>query len=334
MTARDARAWKLQRERRAWRRASRTTRGWCVAAVLAAISACATQEAVDGVALASPPLAERAAFGAFTYGGVWHGMEPVLLLEADLGRRLDVVHWFMNWDHAFEPSMVASVAAGGRVPLISWQPMRQDLADIAAGRYDDYLRSWALGVRASPGLIYLRPFPEMNGDWVPWNGDPQALRTAWARMTEVFAAEGVANVRWVWSPNVTDWPRSEANRMELYYPGDEHVDVLGLSGYNWGETRPDIGWRSFETVFAAGYDRVTALGPQPLWLAEMASTDVGGDKAAWVRDMFASRAFPRIAALIWFDERKEADWRLRSAPEVVRAFQQALGGAPGAAATR
>jgi hypothetical protein len=183
-------------------------------------------------------LVEHAAFGAFTYGGVWQGMEPVVRLEADLGRRLDVVHWFMNWDHAFDPRMVEAVEAGGRAPLISWQPMRQDVADIAAGRYDDYIRSWARGVRASPGLVYLRPFPEMNGDWVPWNGDPDALRSAWVRMTGVFAAEGAGNVRWVWSPNVTDGPRSDDNRMELYYPGDDHVDVLGLSGYNWGETRP------------------------------------------------------------------------------------------------
>jgi beta-mannanase len=259
-------------------------------------------------------------------------MEPVVLLEAELGRQLDVVHWFMNWDHAYDPRMAAAVAAGGRAPLISWQPMRQDVRDIAAGvlrRRPPQLGPG--GARASPDLVYLRPFPEMNGEWVPWNGDPDGLRAAWIRMTEVFAAEGADNVRWVWSPNVTDQPRTEANRMERYYPGDAHVDVLGLSGYNWGETRPYIGWRSFETVFATGYERITALGPQPLWLTELASSDEGGDKAAWVRDMFASTAFPRIAALIWFDEHKEADWRLRSAPEVVEAFQAALGSGRGAA---
>jgi mannan endo-1,4-beta-mannosidase len=335
MTARGARARNRQHDPRAWRDTRRAACAWWVAAVLATTSSCAAQDAIGTLAVETPPpLVEHAAFGAFTYGGVWQGMEPVVRLEADLGRRLDVVHWFMNWDHAYDPRMVEAVAAGGRAPLISWQPMRQDVADIAAGRYDDYLRSWAQGVRSSPGLVYLRPFPEMNGDWVPWNGDPDALRVAWRRMTGVFAAAGADNVRWVWSPNVTDGPRTADNRMELYYPGDDHVDVLGLSGYNWGETRPTIGWRSFETVFATGYARITAVGPQPLWLTEMASSDEGGDKAAWVRDMFASTAFPRISALIWFDEHKEADWRLRSAPEVVRAFQEALGVAPMEAGAR
>jgi hypothetical protein len=322
--------------RRSPRPLVRVARALSTLLAIALTGACATLDTMTVVRESGPrPLAEHAAFGAFTYGGVWRGMEPVVLLEAELGRQLDVVHWFMNWDHAYDARMAAAVAAGGRAPLISWQPMRQDVRDIAAGVHDDVLRSWAQGVRAaSPDLVYLRPFPEMNGEWVPWNGDPDGLRAAWIRMTAVFAAEGADNVRWVWSPNVTDQPRTEANRMERYYPGDAYVDVLGLSGYNWGETRPYIGWRSFETVFATGYERITALGPQPLWLTELASSDEGGDKAAWVRDMFGSTAFPRIAALIWFDEHKEADWRLRSAPEVVEAFQAALGSAPTVAAQR
>jgi hypothetical protein len=279
-------------------------------------------------------LAEQAWFGAFTYGGVWQGMEPVVRLELELGRGLDVVHWFMNWDHAYDPAMAEAVLAGGRFPLISWQPMQQDLHDITAGHHDDYLRSWAQGIKNAPGPVYLRPFPEMNGDWVPWNGDPQALRDAWTHLTTLFANEGTHNVRWVWSPNVTDEPRTEHNRMENYYPGHDHVHVLALSGYNWGDTRPYIGWRSFEEVFAGGYARVTAIGPQPVWLTELASSDAGGDKPAWVRDMFASTAFPRIAALIWFDEDKEADWRVTSDADVLRAFQDGLGVSPMSAGLR
>jgi len=45
-----------------------------------------------------------------------------------------------------------------------------------------------------------------------------------------------------------------------------------------------------------------------------------------VREMFATAgsAFPRLEALIWFDEHKEADWRIASRPEVVSAFREAL----------
>jgi hypothetical protein len=334
MDATRARTLPVVRRSAAPRRGGGVWRAFALAVALVAPGVAFGQEAAEVPARGGAPLADHAAFGAFTYGGVWHGMEPVLRLETELGRPLAVVHWFMNWDHAYDPSMVDAVAAGGRVPLISWQPHRQDLRDIAAGRHDDYLRSWARGIRDAPGTVYLRPFPEMNGDWVPWNGDPAALRRAWVHLAALFEREGADNVRWVWSPNVSDEPRTEANRMEHYYPGHEHVDVLALSGYNWGDTRPHIGWRTFEGIFAPAYDRLTALGAQPIWLTELASSDAGGDKSAWVRDMFASTAFPRIEALIWFDEDKEADWRLTSSPEVVRAFQDALGVAPIEASVR
>jgi hypothetical protein len=278
--------------------------------------------------------------GAFVPSGVWQDLAVLLELEARVGRPFDVAHWFTSWDHAFDHDPVHALLAAGRVPLISWQPHHQDVRDIAAGRFDDYIRGWARGVRGAPGPVYLRPFPEMNGEWVPWNGDPDGLRAAWTHMTALFAAEGAHNVRWVWSPNVTDEPRTDANRMENYYPGDAHVDVFGLSGYNWGDTRPYIGWRSFAEILSTPYGRLTALGPQPVWMTETASSEEGGDKADWIRDMFATDGFPRLEAIIWFNEAKEADWRLESSSAALDAFATAVGElgdgprSPGALAAR
>jgi hypothetical protein len=307
-------------------RAARALRtiGWVAA--LVATTACGAQEPPEVLAAvpSEAPLASYVHFGAFTYGGVWGGMEPVVQLETALGERLAVVHWFMSWDHAYDPTLVAAASTGGRVPLISWQPMHQSLHDIAAGHHDDYLTTWAHGIRDAHDPVYLRPFPEMNGDWVPWNGDPQALTAAWTHLTTLFEREGATNVRWVWSPNVTDEPRTEANRMEHYYPGPDHVDVLALSGYNWGDTRPYIGWQSFEEIVGLAYGRLTALGPQPVWVAETASAETGGDKAAWIQGMFATTAYPRLEAIVWFNMHKETDWRLESSSASLDAFRAAL----------
>ncbi len=274
----------------------------------------------SGVELAARPVK----FGAFTYGGVWRSMEPITDLETMLGRQLDIVHWFMNWDHRWDPALVADATVPGRTAMISWQPHRQPVADIAGGRYDPYILSWALGVKAFGGPVYLRPFPEMNGDWVPWNGEPAMMVAAWKRMALIFERAGADNVRWVWSPNLTDSPRTADNRMEAYYPGNDYVDVLALDGYNWGTVRSWSSWRSFDDIFAEPYRRITAVGPQPLWLAEIASAAQGGDKAAWVRSMLASTAFDRLDAIIWFDEQKHADWRIDSSPAVVEAFRAGL----------
>ena len=294
--------------------------------VLVALSACSGRDDVSDApaALIDAAPAGTVLMGAYAPSGVWHGLAPLRALEARVGRHFDVAHWFTSWNFDFDPVPVHDVLSTGRIPLISWQPTDLPVTAIAAGDHDDYVRSWARGVADAPGLVYIRPFPEMNGEWVSWNGDPATFRRAWRRVAGIFTAEGASNVRWVFGPNVTDEPRSEANRMEHYYPGHDVVDVLALSGFNWGETRPDIGWRSFEQVFERGYARLTELGPQPVWLAEIASSELGGDKAAWVRDMFASTTFARLQAIIWFDEDKEADWRVTSSPEVVAAFREAL----------
>ena len=314
------------------RRGRFALRATAAACALTLLVACADVEVPQPPAVEAP--AGGLLVGAFVPAGVWQDMAGLRALEREVGRPFDVAHWFQSFDDPYDPNPLRNVAEAGRVPLISWQPMTQSLHDIANGHHDPYLRTWAQGIRDTHTPVYLRPFPEMNGDWTPWNGDPQTLRAAWIHLTTLFEHEGAHNVRWVWSPNVTDEPRTEANRMEHYYPGDDHVDILALSGYNWGDTRPYIGWRSFEEIFAGGYARLEALGPQPVWIAEVASTDVGGDKAAWIRDMFATTAFPRMEAIVWFDEDKEADWRVTSAPEVVAAFQESLGLAPMSAALR
>ena len=299
----------------------RNAAAWCgVVLASLALVACADLTPPPAAGDAPPSLT---LLGAFVPGAVWDELDGLEELEGALGRRFDLAHWFTSWDHAYDPVPVDAVLGSGRVPLITWQPHNQDVRDIAAGMYDDYLRTWAHGIRGAGGVVYLRPFPEMNGDWVPWNGDPEGLVAAWHHLTELFAREGVVNVRWVWSPNVTDEPRTEANRLERYYPGADQVDVLALSGYNWGGTRPHIGWRSFEEIVAQAYPRLAALGPQPVWVAETASSEVGGDKATWIRELFDTDRFARLEAVVWFNERKEADWRLESSPSSLAAFREA-----------
>lgn len=287
------------------------------------ISACSSLEPSPQRAPSTPtapPIGERD-IGAYIRGGVWQGFDAIDQVEAAIGHTFAINHWFTNWDNEWEDELVAAVLERGSVPLISWQNHAQPVERIAAGDYDAYIKSWAQGVERAGAEVYVRLFPEMNGDWVTWHGNPEALIAAWQRIATLFQMEGASNVRWVWSPNVTDWPRTEANRMENYYPGDAYVDVLALDGYNFGNTRDWSTWRSFEAIFEAPYERVSTIGPQPVWLAEVASAERGGDKGEWVSDMLSSRAFPRLKALVWFSEHKGADWRIESSAASLTAFR-------------
>ncbi len=273
-------------------------------------------------------------FGAFTrdapYGG---NVDAVESLQSALRRRVDIVNWFQNWSahpgtdwvSQVQPGVLGAVTGSGRAPLLTWEPWdpaagadqpRFRLRRIVAGDFDAYIAGWADALRDSGHEVYLRPMHEFNGDWYPWGagvGDntPDLYVAAWRHLHDIFAAHGASNVRWVWCPVPHSVPDTPQNALERYYPGAAYVDVLSLDGYNWGSDKPEYGgWQSFSQIFKGAYDRLAALGPQPIWFAEVGSAARGGDKAAWVRDMWSTAThWPRLRALVWFDQDKEEDWR-------------------------
>lgn len=287
--------------------------------------------------------AQSPRFGAWTpndpFDGNTHGAEA---LESQTGRRVEIVNWYQNWGggswiSTVQNHVIGAVLGGGRTPMLTWEPWapgagtnqpRYRLSRIADGSFDAYMSTFAVALAATGSPVYLRPMHEFNGDWYPWGGtvnanSPALFVRAWRHMVDVFRGAGASNVHFVWSPNNVDVPAS--NRLESYYPGDSYVDVLAVDGYNWGAGKPEFGgWQSFSEVFMPAYNRLRALGPQPIWLAEVGTTGDGGDKAAWIRDMFArARTMDRLDAIVWFNENKERDWRAAPTPEIAAAFAPA-----------
>ena len=261
-------------------------------------------------------------FGAYIINSPWRHDSVMNDLERDMGREFDMIQWFTSFEDPFEAPPVDRILSQDKMPIITWQARKTTLDDVINGNVDDNLRAWAKGVRESDGEVYIRPFPEMNGDWVSWSGDAKKFIDAWRYMVDLFEAEGADNVRWVWCPNITDWPRTEENRFENFYPGSDYVDILALDGFNWGTVREWSVWRSFEDIFETPYERITSLGDQPLWLTEIASAEQGGDKALWVKEMLGSSKFPQVEGIVWFHQRKEADWRINSSNHSLNAFRE------------
>jgi beta-mannanase len=270
-------------------------------------------------------------FGIFTDGAPYDGnVDAIDRLQGKLGRHIDIVNWYQNWADGswareYHPDVVAAVTGSGRTPLLTWEPWdpakgadqpQFRLRRIVDGAFDDYIASWADSLRDAGGDVYLRPMHEMNGDWYPWGGtvgdnSAELYIKAWRHMVGIFRDHGARNVKFVWCPLPFSVPDTKSNQLEAYYPGTRYVDVLSLDGYNWGSRHADYGgWQSFKSIFGAAYKRLTKLGPQPIWIAEVGSAPQGGDKAAWVRDMWrTARTMPRLKALVWFDQNKEEDWR-------------------------
>jgi hypothetical protein len=291
--------------------------------------------------LPSVASAQSQQFGAWTPGDPYNGQTTGAdALEAATGRRVDIVNWYQSWGggdwiSSVQSHVLGAVTGGGRTPMLTWEPWapgagtdqpRFRLSQIAGGEFDAYITTWALALKLAGAPVYLRPMHEMNGDWYPWGGTvnsntPAQYVQAWRHMVDIFRQVGAGNVRFVWSPNNDDVPAS--NAMESYYPGASYVDVLAVDGYNWGSGSPGHGgWKSFSSVFMRAYDRLKALGPQPIWIAEVGTSDDGGDKAAWIRDMFAqARNMDRLQAIVWFNENKERDWRAAPTGDIAAAFR-------------
>ena len=223
-----------------------------------------------------------------------------------------------------EPYDVAGGGGDAGTTTSTEQPAHR-LARIVDGGWDEQLGRWAAAVAGARSPVMVRFAHEMNGTWYPWseqvNGNrPGEYVAAWRHVVDLFRREGAADALWVWSPNVVE-PGTAP--LEGLWPGRGYVDVVGLDGYNWGGARPDTSWRSPARLFDATLAQVRALAPGvPVVITETACAEQGGDKAAWVRDLFAWVRAHDVAAVVWFAYDKEADWRPDSSPRSAQAFRE------------
>ena len=189
------------------------------------------------------------------------------------------------------------------------------LDSILAGRWDGYFRRFAREAKASHQIIYYRFGYEMNGDWMAWGEQPEKFTKAWRRAWKIFHEEKAANVKWVFSPNVIWDDRTVKHDIVPYYPGDKYVDVVGLDGYNFGDTHSrNHKWKSFTEVFEASLNGLKKHFPtKPLWITEIGCAE-GPGKAEWIQDFFSRfNADKDIRVFVWFNEDKqyagEPNWR-------------------------
>jgi beta-mannanase len=265
-------------------------------------------------------------------------LEQVNSFEQHARAHAEIVMWFADWTHVanFDPQQAAAVAARGSMPEISWEPWDStrplgspqpgfQLGDIISGAHDPYIERWARGVAAYKQPVLLRFAQEMNGGRYPWAESANGNRAgqfvaAWRHVHAIFDQAGASNVRWVWSPVAGDIQSEQ-------YPGASLVDVVGLSGFIADKSVFGSPWRSFATAFGPSLDALHTLAPdKPLSLAEIAVAQTGGDKAAWITNMFQEiERRPYIKSIVWFNVRKEANWPIESSLSAERAFTAGLG---------
>ena len=236
-------------------------------------------------------------------------------MEKDLGHAF---RFMLEYSHMPDGDLegleitLKNAARRGRTVELTLQTTAKEngnvLMDALDGKYDDFLNEYARIIAESEKPVLFRLCNEMNGDWCIYSAyhtskDTDLYKAFYRYVYGIFEKNGaLANTIWIWNPNERAFPNFDWNHALCYYPGDEYVDVVGLTGYNTGTYYEGESWRSFAQIYDKLYREYAAHFSQPLIITEFACSGVGGDKAEWVRDMLETIGdYERIKLAIWWN---------------------------------
>lgn len=288
-------------------------------------------------------LPPRVKFGAFV-DGMQADPSRLARFESMIGERTALASYYWGFGDIFPGPVERTLSDDGkRDVLVSWDMGPTRFTDWSGGALDPYLDQIVAAARSYPYRLYVRPWPEMNGDWQTFQPTPQGERpnggtyaefvAAWRHVVSYTRAAGATNLKWVFNPTADTY--AETTPVAKIWPGRQYVDVLGLDGFNWGRDSGWGRWRTFDEIFAAQYRRLVALHPTaPVWICEFGSKEPKAEdgaprdpthtKAAWMRQALTSRAFPRVRMLVYFQADKERDWRINSSRGSLKAVKAIL----------
>ena len=287
-------------------------------------------------------------------------MDRVQALESWQGKKLAVLNLFTTWcdqptilDNLFNQQLL-NIWNNQNVPIITWEPVfcisspNPTAAELntaapgdievraANGELDAYLNKWAdlmkTFLSGADGVYntsddrraYIRFAHEMNGDWYPWGAakggnTPADYVRMWQRVKSLFYDKGMewTHLEWIWCVNFSD---NGGYSAESFYPGDDYVDWVSLSGYNWGASQTWSSWITPEQTFEPMLNRMRALTTKPISITEFASTTstIAGPsltaKSQWITDVYKYALAQNIKMVVWFNLAKETDWAVFGGP--------------------
>jgi hypothetical protein len=199
------------------------------------------------------------------------------------GIKHSVLGWFFDIEENNpEYNMTVQLEAAWKSGYVSFVNIGsvRTARQIANGEFDSQIHGlanvYADWIRNGEGRIaFLAPLQEMNGYWVNYGKDPANFKIAYRRIQNIFESKGItrSKVWWVFAPN--GWSEN-GHEFEKYYPGDNFVDVVGFSSYNYGFCEVAFPWQTWVTydqVFRPYIHRMMVMAPgKPIIIAQTATT--------------------------------------------------------------
>ncbi len=277
--------------------------------------------------------------------GIYEHTAPASLdflkqLESKLGHRFSILTHYHTFHTPFPMQELKNAYAEKRIVELTLQTMwfkrdnNSTIYQILNGDYDVYFKNYALKAKEFGHPILFRFNNEMNAEWCSYSSyftskDPELFKAMWRHIYSIFQENGADNVLWIWNPTDVSYPTFKWNSALNYFPGNEYVDIVGLTGYNTGTYYQGENWRTFSQIYDPLYTEYCLAFDYPFMITEFASSSVGGNKELWIADMFKQiERFKKIKVAIWFNGvdfdanmQQARKYRLDDTQAVVNAFK-------------
>ncbi|MBM7047171.1 MULTISPECIES: glycoside hydrolase family 26 protein [Rhizobium] len=187
-----------------------------------------------------------------------------------------------------------------------WRVAPDDLLNgILAGRYDANMAaicSTAAKLDRPVTIRWAQEMDEKNGQftWAYWK--PDGYIKAYRHAITV-CRQYLPSAKYMWSPMGKEG-------LAAYYPGNQYVDVIGLSvfGYQPFDQRKLGRDLTFVEATKPGYDRVKAF-KKPIVIAELGYQGNEAYVHAWAEEAAKPHAeFPDLTAVVYFNDREVYPW--------------------------
>lgn len=241
---------------------------------------------------------------------------------------------YLGYGRQFPQKFVEHMKLNKAGAQIAWEP-----SSLEQVKDDAYLHEFARAAKESKTPIFLRFASEMNGDWVPYHGDPKKYIEKFRLVAKVMHEEA-PNVAMVWCPFETP-----VSIMNDYYPGDEAVDWVGVNIYSvpyWNDDpKQPAAWRNPADALRYVYE--TYSEKHPIMICEYAASHRSSldqmDRSELARTKMAQfysalpRIYPRVKAVCWLSMnaikhaipgRQSNDYSLLGDENVRRRYEELL----------
>ncbi len=260
---------------------------------------------ISGAVRAAPP--GETPFGVYDPHGDFIG-------DGDV----QIEHLFLPWEDVYLPSLLDAdqyAFARNREVLVTIEPWTWSrdarntpeilISGISTGAYDGNMRAICEILADFKSPVTVRWAQEMDDDsgqfiWANW--EPSTYINAYRRMIDVCRT-AAPDALIMWSPLGRE-------NMADYYPGDNYVDVVGLSVFGLQSWEEEFLGRaqSFEDIFAPRYEMAVQFG-KPVVVAELGYSGDPNYVGQWndeVRNN--SEKFSDLAGVIYFDQIEVHPW--------------------------